>query len=240
MGAVLESVGPQPKRVLQASLPTTVFVKCAHDARKSTVQVSLFGFVGAVGVDRWNRPRDADVDGLPATVFAFGAIPLPASANVPWWPSAPAVNEGGEGEGEGEPVALPPAWQAIVLPASYICAASAQLAIARGEAWQYDEASGALLVGGRVLIGTRGNPFRFAGEDQAGKWVAISSGRFASDLAYLEALSEASREVFKETRRKKGLKMVAPLIENAARVADAAKQSAIAAEADFYKSKWEF
>ena len=236
MGAVLESVGPQPKRVLQSALPATVFVKCTNDARKSTVQVSLFGFVGAVGVDRWNRPRDADVEGLPATVFAFGAIPLPTTANVPWWPAPPAaVDEGG-----GEPVALPPAWQAIVLPASYICAASAQLAIARGDAWQYEDASGALLVGGRVLIGTRGNPFRFAGEDRAGKWVAISSGRFASDLAYLDALSEASREVFKKTRRDKGVKMVAPLIENAAKVADAAKQSAIAAEADFYKRKWEF
>ena len=237
MAAVLEAVGPKPKRLLQSALPTTIFLACVGEARKSDAQVSLFGFVGAVGVDRWHRPRSADIEGLPETVFAFGVVPLPATASVPWWPAVPVGDDGG---GESPTVVLPQAWQEIDLPDSYICAALAQVAIARGEEWQYDDESGALLVGGRVMIGTRGNPFRFAGAEQAGTWVAISSGRFASDLAYLDALSESSRAVFKEARMKKGLARVAPLIENAAKMADAAKQRAIAAEAQFYKSKWDW
>ena len=135
---------------------------------------------------------------------------------------------------------IPQAWWSVSLPAGFICPLVAQLALLRGEESEYDEETGRLMVGGRVLVGTRGNEYRFQAGGDADLWVSINAARIASEVALVNGMSQSSAARFKTSKAEKSSGRAETIMRNAAKIDNHQLQTALASEAEFYLTKWEF
>lgn len=145
---------------------------------------------------------------------------------------------GGVGMGGGPVDNLPAAWAGYPLPAGAICPLLAQLALLRGEVAEFSAATGRLTIGGRMLVGTAGSPFRFSGGEGAAQWAMVNRKRGIGEINMAAGLPEPARVVMVADRAAILAKRAARVVSNAARVGDAAIRAAMLAEANWYLNKW--
>lgn len=135
---------------------------------------------------------------------------------------------------------IPQAWWSVVIPGGFICPLLAQLAMVRGEEADFEDETGRLKIGGRILVGTRGNEYHFNAAGDADLWVSINRARIASELALVKGMSPSASVVFKAAKTEKAVSRSETIMRNAANLAGQDVQAALAAEAQFYLTKWEW
>lgn len=176
-------------------------------------------------------------DGVGGALYVVPAAYLKTVQIFSGVPIVPAGEGAGQGGGSGV-VDLPAAWQAVTLPAGYICPLLGQVALAQGEAVAYDAATKRLSIGGRVLIGTAGKVFAFATKAAADMWESINRARVARELELLAGLTAGAVVAFKAGRLAAMQARAERITANAAKTADPQKRAALTAEAGFYSTKW--
>ena len=118
----------------------------------------------------------------------------------------------------------------------YILPMLAQEALFAGEAWQFE--AGRLLIGGKVLIGLSGSPYRFASAQTAETWCGAGARVIEAERATVERLSESVRGTWIERKRVKLEARAEAVLSRAAKQADEAKRAALVAEAVWCQTKW--
>lgn len=132
---------------------------------------------------------------------------------------------------------LPAAWLTRPLPASYIGAGLAQLAMLRGEPFAFDAATGRGLIGGRVLVGMAGGVFVFASPESAAMWASIALARASRELALSASLPAASAAIWKAGRKAILTRRATALLRNAEKAASD-RVGALLAESLWCAEKW--
>ena len=125
---------------------------------------------------------------------------------------------------------------AFVHAAAYITPMRAQEALYTGEAWRYD--AGRLLIGGAVLIGLSGRPYRFASAATAAIWCEAGRRVIEAERATVERLSESVREAWIARKRERLEARADAILDRAAGQPDAAKRAALLDEAAWCQVKW--
>lgn len=95
-----------------------------------------------------------------------------------------------------------------------------------------------LTVGGRFLISSAGNVYRFSSSGAAQKWAEITRARVANELRRNLSLTGAARVKWLDKKRAQMEKQAAQRVNAAARLPEGQIKSAVLADAGFALAKW--
>lgn len=126
---------------------------------------------------------------------------------------------------------------AFATAAGFITPMLAQEALFAGASTRY--AAGSLVIGGKVLIGLSGRPYRFASESTAATWAASGIRVIEAERALVDRLGVAARSVWIAGKREKLLTRAGAIFERAMQQTNEKKRLALIGEALWCEAKWD-
>lgn len=120
----------------------------------------------------------------------------------------------------------------------YVAPMCAQESLAAGAAWAFDPVARRVSIGGRVLVGIAGTPYRFASVETAATWCAAGAAVVIGERATVASLAPEVAARYVVRRREKLRRRAALLVGHAAVQVDVGVQRALLEEAALCERKW--